>query len=197
MWVPVLTLAQTNSIYIYIFLSMEIIGLLAPWCIEKWVRLFGVTSMWLLSNLQTTQIIILIWPPPSFSIKMLLDPQICSHQPITPKFGPDIGGFTNLEEALLSLGGRPKNFVQIKKWRPHHFYPSNPSYHFFVVSCVLSTLCAKTCSWCINGVLDRLSHDVRMSSSSSSTVFVLAWLLLLTPSFTYKTHATSVHHPPV
>jgi hypothetical protein len=34
-------------------------------------------------------------------------------------------------------------------------------------------------------------------SSSSSTVFVLACLLLLTPSFTYKTHATSVHHPPM
>ncbi len=41
------------------------------------------------------------------------------------------------------------------------FYPSNPSYHVFVVLCVLSTLCAKTCSWCTNGVLDRLSHDVR------------------------------------
>ncbi len=54
-------------------------------------------------------------PMPSFSLKMLLDLQICSHQPITPKFGPHIGGFTNLEEVLLSLGGRPKNFVQIKK----------------------------------------------------------------------------------
>jgi hypothetical protein len=43
---------------------------------------------------------------PSFSIKMLLDPQIGSHQPITPKFGPqpNLGGFTNLEEVLLSLG---------------------------------------------------------------------------------------------
>ncbi len=40
----------------------------------------------------------------SFSIKMLLDPQIGSHQPITPKFGPHVGGFTNLEAVLLSLG---------------------------------------------------------------------------------------------
>lgn len=112
-------------------------------------------------------------PLPSFSIKMLLDPQIGSHQPITPKFGPHIGGFTNLEEVLLSLGGRPKNVVQIIN--------EDPTILSFQILLTISllccvyffTLCAKTCSWCTNGVLDRLSHDVLTSSSSSTTVLCL------------------------
>ncbi len=85
-------------------------------------------------------------PLPSFSIKMLLDPQIGSHQPITPKFGPHIGGFTNLEEVLLSLGGRPKNVVQIIN--------EDPTILSFQILLTISllccvyffTLCAKTCS---------------------------------------------------
>lgn len=164
---------------------MEIIGLLAPWCIEKWVRLFGVTSMWLLSNLQTTQIIILICPSPSFPIKMLLDPQMCSHQPITPKFGPDIGGFTNLEEALLSLGGRPKNFVQIKKWRPHHFYPSKSFLPF---------LCCVVCTFYLvrQNLLLMYKWRIRQAFTWCTNVFFFfffygfcACLLALAHSFIY------------